>query len=91
MEQLGKAFNARLWSAALLLRVPAICGASRSRAKAAGCIICRRALRCSTALLSWWFGRRSFFQPGCLHVGQWDVVMPGPSIRDITHSLQPKT
>lgn len=41
----------------------------------------------STSLTYTWFLRRSFFQPGCLHCGQTDVVIPGPSKVPMTHVL----
>ena len=36
---------------------------------------------------SWWTGLRSRLQPGCLHVGHCDVLMPLPSILGMTHLL----
>ena len=36
---------------------------------------------------SWWTGLRSRLQPGCLHVGHCDVLMPLPSILRMTHLL----
>ena len=38
-------------------------------------------------LASWCTGLRSRLQPGCLHVGHSDVLMPLPSILGMTHLL----